>query len=77
VVDNGGIGMFLPLALLVGVIGLAALFVVPWVGAPMPAAAVILVVIGLVATARTATQGPADEPRDVETPHMPGPSTSD
>ena len=72
-------GMVALVGIILGVLGLAGLFVAPWVGAPMLAAAVILVLVGLVTgTARAATADPDDAgPRDVETPHMPGPSSSD
>ena len=74
--ENGAMGMLVLLGILVGVFGLGAMFVAPWVGAPLLGAAVILGVVGLVTgTARAATEDP--EPRDVETPHMPGPSTPD
>lgn len=72
-------GMFLLVAVVLGGLGLVTLFVSPWIGAPVLAAAVVLGVVGLAAgTTRVATEDPSEtEPRDVETPHMPGPPTSD
>ena len=70
-------GMILLFAFLLGGLGLATLFVVPWLGAAALAAAVIFVLVGLgFGAARVATDDPSErEPRDVEAPHMPGPSS--
>jgi hypothetical protein len=54
-----------------GVIGLAALFVVPWIGAAALAAAVVLGIVMLFATGTRAAEGVERE--EPETPHMPGP----
>ena len=56
--------------MLLALIGIATLFVAPWVGAGFLLLAVIIGLVGMVWMAKN-----ADEvvERDVETPHMPGP----
>ena len=57
-------------ALFLALIGLATLFVVPWVGAGLLLLAVVVGVVGGIWMLKN-----VDEvvERDVETPHMPGP----
>lgn len=64
-------GVSLIVAAVLGILGLAALFVAPWIGAPALAAAVILAVVGFTRSASHADEVASDEP--VEAPHMPGP----
>ena len=63
------------LAALLAVFGLGTLFITPWVGGPLLAAAVVVGVIGVVvggaAAATDADVLPDDGP--VEAPHLPGP----
>ena len=66
-------GVTLPLAGAVAVLGIIALFAAPWLGGAVLLAAVILGLIGIVSLFAKAGEAidHADEP--VESPHMPGP----
>ncbi len=62
-------------AIILGIIGIAVLFVVPWIGAAVLAAAVILALIALFwGGAKVATDEPAER-EEPERPHMRGPTS--
>jgi len=61
------------LAALLALFGLGTLFVTPWVGAPMLAAALLLGVLGIVLGGTAAASDEPLEERAVEAPHLPGP----
>jgi len=65
--------MAIVVAVVLGLIGLGALFVAPWLGGAMLLAAVILVVGGVFLIGAQAEEL-ADE-GEPETPHMPGPES--
>jgi hypothetical protein len=65
--------MTLLFAIVLGIIGLAALFVIPWIGAAVLAAAVVLGLVALLyGGAKTEELAEREEP---ERPHMRGPSS--
>lgn len=65
-------GVGFPLAGLLLLIGLGTMFVSPWIGAAVLAAAAILGAVGMVGLGAKATAGDrTDEP--AEAPHLPGP----
>lgn len=66
-------GMAILFAVILGAVGLAALFVAPWIGGAFLLAAVISVLAGFFFLAGRADElQERDEP---ETPHMPGPQS--
>jgi hypothetical protein len=60
-------------ALLLAVLGIAVLFVVPWIGAAVLAAAVVTALIGILWTGANADELAHHD--DPERPHMRGPSS--
>ncbi|HET8742254.1 MAG TPA: hypothetical protein VFM41_06480 [Gaiella sp.] len=63
-------------AIILGVIGIVVLFVIPWIGAAVLGAAVILALIAVFwGGARAATGEAAEEREEPERPHMRGPSS--
>lgn len=58
-------------AVVLGLIGLAALFVVPWVGAAFLGAAVVSALVGVFVIGAKASEGVDEEEPDA--PHLPGP----
>ena len=61
-------------AVLIGIFGLAALFVAPWIGAAFLIAAVIAAVTGVFWLGTQADDFAREREQDeLESPHMPGP----
>jgi hypothetical protein len=68
------VGVGILFAILLGIIGLAALFVAPWIGAAFLFAAVVAAVTGVFWLGTRADDVAGDrEGRPPEKPHMPGP----
>jgi hypothetical protein len=65
------------LAGLLGLFGIGTLFVTPWVGAPLLAAALLVGILGLVLGGTAAASGEPVEADAVEAPHLPGPDGSE
>jgi hypothetical protein len=66
-------GVSVGLAAVLFVVGLATLFVAPWVGGGLLLVAVVVAVLGMTVLAAKADDAPPPGERDVEAPHMPGP----
>ena len=66
-------GVSVGLAALLFLVGLASLFLAPWVGGGLLLAAIVVAVLGMTAFAAKPDHVPPREERDVEAPHMPGP----
>jgi hypothetical protein len=66
-------GVSVGLAALLFVVGLATLFLAPWVGGGLLIVAVVVALLGMTVFAAKADDAPPREARDVEAPHMPGP----
>ena len=68
-------GVSVGLAALLFVVGLGALFLAPWVGGGLLLVAIFVAILGMTAFAAKPDHVPAQEERDVEAPHMPGPGS--
>ena len=66
-------GIAILVGVILGVVGLGALFVAPWIGGAFLIAAVISVVIGFFWLGSRADE--LQEREEPETPHMPGPQS--
>ena len=67
--------MSLLFAVILGVIGIVVLFVVPWIGAAVLAAAVILALIAVFWGGAKAASDEPVEREEPERPHMRGPTS--